>query len=212
MRLQRSTPALIVRPPRPYEALREVTAIVGKSLPVPATNAQIMRAARLCCQRGGRERTGEECLACDRIVSIRPSPGRSQVTVRCLWTENDAVASVMTLASAVVTVNASERRGRADERAARNGVHHLVVVDDDGAVVGAICRCRLAEPGSAAAQWPVADFMDPPWTISTATSLAEAADAMERLGTALLVVADGAELAGILTARDLGLVEEGHTP
>lgn len=213
MRLDRFTPAPIISPAQSFETLREVTATVGKPLRVPSSSRQVMRAAILHCQNGGHERTGAECLDCQRIVSIKPSPGRTQVTVRCLWTEADVVESVMTRSSTLVTIKDSVCRGRADSLAAEHHIHHLVVVGDSGGVVGTICRCRLAEPGSPAGQYAVADFMDREvWTISRATSLGEAAEVMERLGVDILMVADGTELLGIVTKRDLGLVDEGHTP
>jgi CBS domain-containing protein len=213
MHLREATPAPIVKPSRRFEALREVTATVGKTLPVPSPEVEIMRAARLRCQGGGPERTGAECLACHRIVSIRPSPGRSYVTIRCLWTDDDPVASVMTRPAAIVRVQPSTARGLADQIATRAGVHHLLVVDEREVVVGSICRCRLADAGSPAGLWPVARFMNEiVWTIPLGTSLGEAADAMEGLGVGVLVVADGDQLLGMVTLRELGLVEEGHQP
>lgn len=211
MHLDHFTPAPIISPAQSFETLREVTATVGKRLRVPSTSRQVMRAATLHCQKGGHVRTGAECLDCQRIVSIKPSPGRTQVTVRCLWTEMDMVEAVMTRSSTLVTVRDSVCRGRADQLAAEHRIHHLVVVGDSGGVVGTVCRCRLAEPGSPAGQYAVADFMHQDiWTITAATSLGEAAEAMDRLGVDILMVADGSELLGIVTKRDLGLVDESH--
>lgn len=209
MRLSRSIPVPIVSPAPSFEAIREVTAVVGRHLRVPTTAPQVMRAATLRCQKGGPTRTGSECLDCERLVSIKPSPGRSSVTIRCLWTEVDAVDAVMTRAHAVVTVTAAESRGRADEIAARAHVHHLIVLDGRGQVIGTICRCKLAEPGSPAGQYRVAEFLEDAWTIPSDTTLAEAADAMERLDVGILLVADDDELLGLVTPRDLGLLE-GH--
>jgi CBS domain-containing protein len=128
-------------------------------------------------------------------------------------TSADVVASVMTRAFALVTVKETDRRGRADQVAARARIHHLLVVDEAGGVVGTICRCRLADPGSPAGQFPIADFMNREvWTIAPSSSLGDAADAMDRLGVGILMVAEGTELLGVITKRDLGLVEEGHGP
>lgn len=210
MRLHEWTPAPIISPATPFETLREVTATVAPTMTVPSTDTQLMRAARLRCQQGGRERTGSDCLACARIVSIKPSPGRSLLTVRCLWTDNDLVTAVMTRAPAVVTVKATDGLGQAEQAATRGRVHHLLVLDDD-VVVGTSCRCHLAEPGSHAARLRVAGFMQHSvWTVSTATSLGEAADAIARLGTGILVVADSAEIHGTVTLANLGLAEAGH--
>jgi CBS domain-containing protein len=211
MFLREATPAPLLKPSRRFEALREVVATVGKTLPVPSPASEAMRAARLRCQRGGPERTGSECLACQRIVSIRPSPGRSYVTVRCLWTDDDPVAAVMTRPDGIVTVRPSTARGIADQIASRAGVHHLLVIDERNEVIGTICRCRLADSGSPAGLPPVAQFMNHiVWTIPRATSLGEAADAMEGLGVGALIVAEGDQLLGMVTLHDLGLVDEGH--
>ncbi len=210
MRLSHWTPAPVISPPKGFETLREVTARVGERPRVPRTARELMHAASLRCQKGGHERKGTECLECERIVSIRPSPGRSYVMVRCLWTELDVVEAVMTRAFATVTVEASATLGHADEIAGRESVHHLLVVER-GDVVGVVCRCDLAKPGSQAGQLPVAGAIERElWTVPVSTSLAEAADVMERLDVGVLMVADEANLLGIVTMRDLGLTLRGH--
>jgi CBS domain-containing protein len=190
------TPAPIATPPRSFETLREVVATVGTSLPVPATHVDLMRAARLHCQRGGSERTGSECLACSRIVLIKPSPGRSSVTVRCLWTDDDPIASVMTRPQAIVSVPPTLDAARAVELAKEQRAHHLLVVDGDRAVATVRCA-RLAEVGTVGAA------AEPIWTIPLATSLGEASDAMARLGVEVLVVTEDTLVLGLLTVQDL---------
>ncbi len=209
MRLARATPAPLPAAPRGFETLREVTALVDPRRRTP-TARQLMRASHLHCQKGGHERTGAECLDCERIVSIKPSPGRSYVTVRCLWTEDDRVESVMTHASAAVTVKASDTLGHADQVAAGAGVHHLLVVEHD-AVVGIVCRCDLADAGSLAGLLPLAAHVEHElFTVPPQTSLAAAAEVMQRLEVGILMVTEGADLLGIITMRDLGLTPQGH--
>lgn len=210
MRLSRSRPAPIMEPSKRFEALRETTAVVGARLRVPPSSRALMSAARLCCQVGGRTLGGDECLQCDRLVSLKPSPGRSFVTIRCLWTEHDVVEDVMTHAHAIVAIRASATLGVADEHAAREQQHHLLVVEHDD-VVGTVCRCRLAEPGSRAGQRPVTDAIDERlWTVPPGTHLGAAAEAMDLVGSSVLLVAAGDRLLGMITRRELGVTEQGH--
>jgi CBS domain-containing protein len=213
MRLRHATQAPTVPSPPHFETLREVTAQVTEPVEAEAGGRQLMLASHLHCQRGGATRTGEECLDCARIVSVLPSQDHRHVTVRCLWTESDRVEQVMTRPAAFVTVGAKETIGRADLIASRERVHHLLVVEH-GEVIGLACRCDLADPGSAAGiSSLVGAHMKPTlWTIPPRTTLSQAAELMKRLEVALLGVAVGNELVGLVTRRDLGLTERGHWP
>ncbi len=212
MRLTRWTPAPLLGQVQSFETLREVTAEVDRPLPVESTARQVMRASHLHCQKGGHELTGGQCMDCARIVSIRPSPGKSYVTVRCLWTEADVVDDVMTLAPAVVTVRSTDTVGHAHQVATRAHVHHLLVADDEQ-VVGVVCPCALAPAGTPAGEQRVAEVMDPEvFTVPRRTSLASVAEAMERLEVGIVMIAEDDKLIGIVTLRDLGLAEpsQGH--
>ena len=213
MRLRNPTPAPPLPAPPPFESLREVTAEVTGPVPTSASGRQLMHASELHCQRGGAPHTGVECLACERIVSILPSQTRRTIRVRCLWTEADRVDALMTVPTAFVTVAPSESIGRADLIAARERVHHLLVVERDE-VLGIACRCDLGDPGSAAGiAGTVGSRMKPTlWTVPRDTTIGQAAELMDRLGVSLLGIADGAELVGLVTQHDLGLAEPGHWP
>lgn len=189
-----------------------MTAEVTAPMPAKASGRELMRASRLYCQRGGPPVSGDECLSCSRIVSVLPSQGRRSLTVRCLWTETDRVESVMTRPDAFVTVGAKESVGRADLIAAREHVHHVLVLDH-GAVIGVACRCDLAEPGSPAAVSTVAAHMKPTlWTVPPETTLGQAARLMGHLEESFLGVAVGDQLVGVVTLHDLGLSDQGHWP
>jgi hypothetical protein len=204
MRLRNWTSVPLPEAPDSFEMIREVTAVAAPSTPAAEKTRSLFAAAHLHCQRGGAVRTGEECLACTRIVSLRPSEGRRTITIRCLWTDRDPVASVMTLAARVLHVARGATIAEADAIARGEDVHHLLVLDG-GDVIGSICVCAL-KGGSGM----VGDRMIPHvWTIPASTTLGQAAPAMLDVEAGLLVVADHGVVLGVITAGDLGL---GPTP
>lgn len=187
-----------------FEMIREVTAVAAPATPAAEKTRSLFAAAHLHCQRGGAVRTGEECLACTRIVSLRPSGGRRTITVRCLWTDRDPVSGVMTLAARVLHVARGMSLSEADALARGADVHHLIVVDGND-VVGSICVCALT-----GGLGVVGDRMIPHvWTIPATATLGQAAQAILDLEAGLLVVADHGVVLGVITAGDLGL---GATP
>lgn len=205
MRLRNWTSVPLTESPDSFEMIREVTAVATPSTPAAAKTRSLFAAAHLHCQRGGAVKTGEECLACARIVSLRPSGGRRTITVRCLWTERDPVSGVMTLAARILHVGRGASIAEADLIARGEDVHHLLVVDGND-VIGSICVCALkAGPGL------VADRMIPHvWMIPATATLGQAAQAMLDLEVGLLVVADRGVVLGAITAGDLGLGQIPH--
>jgi CBS domain-containing protein len=204
MRLRNWTSVPLPETSDSFEMIREVTAVAATSTPAAEKTRSLFAAAHLHCQRGGAVKTGEECLACSRIVSLRPSEGRRTITIRCLWTDRDPVSAVMTLTARILHVNRDASIGEADAIARGEDVHHLLVVDHND-VIGSICVCALkAGPGT------VADRMIPHvWIIPATATLGQAAQAMIDLEAGLLVVADRGVVLGAITAGDLGL---GPTP
>jgi signal-transduction protein with cAMP-binding, CBS, and nucleotidyltransferase domain len=194
-------------PPRVewFEILREVVAVMDPSTPAEARARPLFAASHLHCQRGGRSRTGEECLACRRLVSILPSRAERTVTVRCLWTDQERVADVMTLARRAASVDRDASLAEAAAIARREGVHDLLVTDDDD-VIGVICACSLVR-GQAA----VGERMIPHvWTVPATATLGQAAEAMYRLEVSLLVVADHGVVSGTISAADLRVEVSPH--
>jgi hypothetical protein len=200
MRLRSWTTAPLLPAPKPFEMMRDVVAVMDPSTPSIARSREVFAAARLHCQRGGRSQRGTECLACERLVSVCPSRGGRTVTVRCLWTDRDLVASLMALPPRVPHVDhrATLARGAAIAREAR--CHHLLVTDGDD-VVGTACECMFLEPDAL-----VGDRMIPHvWTLPTTATLGQAVEAMLDLEVGMLVVADRDQVLGVVTGDDVDL-------
>ncbi len=205
MRLHRWTSAPLRSPEGSLELLREIVAVVDPSTPADARSRPRFAASHLHCQRGGDARSGEECLACPRIVSIKPSRGQRTITVRCLWTDDDLVEGVMTLPGRVAHVERDTAIADAAAIARREGVHHLLVTDR-GEVVGMTCTCALDDEAGV-----IGDRMIPNvWTIPVTTTLGQAAAAMSDLQVGLLVVADHGVVVGTVTAEDLQIEVAPH--
>lgn len=200
MRLRSWTSAPLRAADRSLELLREIVAVVDPATPADARTRPRFASAHLHCQRGGPARVGEDCLGCDRIVSVLPSRGLRTITVRCLWTDTDAVAGMMTLPERIPRVDRASSLAGAAEVARRDGVHHLLVTDQ-GEVVGTTCECALA--GEEA---PVGARMIPHvWTIPGSATLGQVVAAMTDLEVGLLVVADHDVVLGTVTAQDLAV-------
>jgi CBS domain-containing protein len=212
MRLRHSTPTAAVPAPS-FETLRQVVAVVERRNPRPSSTRQIFLSSRLRCHKGGRVHGGDECLQCGRLVSVTPSSGHNEVTVRCLWTESDVVDDVMTPAAVLVHVPSTLTLGTADLIAARENIHHLLVGDDDW-IEGAVCRCVLAAPGSLAGNGArVVDRMVREiTTVPPGTTLGQAMRALEATPLGLIAVTLDGALLGVVTRRDLGLGDAGHAP
>ncbi|HXU72304.1 MAG TPA: CBS domain-containing protein [Polyangia bacterium] len=98
-----------------------------------------------------------------------------------------------------MAVAPSRRCAEADRVAAREGVHRLLVVEQDR-LVGIVCRCdlqrALSEPVDTVMQREIA-------IIDSAATLGEAAAMMRELGVGCLPVARDRRLVGIITRGDL---------
>jgi len=155
-------------------------------------------AARVDCQLGV-EHSGRDCERCPRLLSWTRGPAEREVTLRCAWLHTDPVADRMTGAAAIVAVAPSRRCAEADRVAAREGVHRLLVVEQDR-LVGIVCRCdlqrALSEPVDTVMQREIA-------IIDSAATLGEAAAMMRELGVGCLPVARDRRLVGIITRGDL---------
>lgn len=185
--------------------LREVVAVVDPATPVEARSRPLFAASHVRCQRGGRSHSGEDCLACRRLVSIRPSRGHRTITVRCLWTDQDLVAGVMTHVERVARVDREASLAEAAAVARLEDVHHLLVTERDD-VIGTICQCALVGD-----EGVVGDRMIPNvWTIPSTTTLGQVAEAMYDLDVGLLVVADRGFVLGTVAASDLHLDAAHH--
>ena len=173
---------------------------------VDAGAAPELCAARVDCQLGVEHR-GHDCERCPRLLSWTTGPTEREVTLRCAWLHTDPVADRMTAAPALVAVTPSRLGADADRVAAREGVHRLLVVEDER-LVGIVCRCDLerapAEQVAGVMQRDIA-------CIDAAATLGEAAATMRALGIGCLPVARDGQLVGIITRGDLvrcGLREE----
>jgi CBS domain-containing protein len=205
MRLRNWTSAPLLPPEESFEMLREVVAVVDPATPVAARSRPLFASSHLRCQRGGRAHTGEDCLACKRLVSIRPSRGHRTVTVRCLWTDQDLVHGIMTHVERVPRVDRSATLGEAAAIVRLEDVHHLLVTERND-VVGTICACALVgEDGTVGAR-----MIPNVWTIPSTATLGQVAEAMYDLDVGLLVVADRGFVLGTVAASDLHLDDAHH--
>jgi acetoin utilization protein AcuB len=168
---------------------------VGPSIPHRISYAEVQ------CQKGGPVRSGSDCLACHRFRGWRAGPTDDEVTLTCCWSDSDPVWARMTAAVALATVNPQTPCAVADEVARSHDVRHLLVVDE-GAVIGVLCRCDLfPRPG---ADETVADRMSREvFAVPPGATLADAVAAMSGLGIGCLPVVAGGLLVGVLTRGDL---------
>jgi acetoin utilization protein AcuB len=184
-----------------FEGIREVRApIVEEPRVGPNGRALLLEAVRLRCRKGDPIHDGVECLACERFVNYVPSPERDEITVRCRWCEDDPVSDVMTPVYALVLVGPEWSLERAENEAIASSVHHLLVVEDD-ALLGVVCRCDLATPG--AGELVRDRLVDSLWVTQSSATLADAAMAMKDNHVGCLPVVDGEELVGVITRTDL---------
>ncbi len=180
----------------PFEGGWEIRAEVTPG--VAAGDAQLS-CARVICQKGGDEQTGNDCLMCGRYRGWRAGPGRDVVTIRCRWSHLDPVWARMTRAGVICCVPPSLACDAADELALRNGVRHLLVTDG-GELVGMLCRCDLFAAGDR----PVSERMSTEvFAIDAGGSLGEAVAAMSALKIGCLPVFMQSMVVGILTRGDL---------
>jgi CBS domain-containing protein len=139
-------------------------------------------------------------LECPRFVNYVPSDDR-HVLVRCVWSTDDVVRDLMTMANQVAVVAPSIRVSDAAAYARSIGVKHLLVCRND-TLVGVVCRCCLVPPildGEV-----VADRMSHKlWTISDTDRLGDAAAAMIEHDVGLLPVVRRGVLLGVISRGDL---------
>ncbi len=184
------------------DLVRQVDGVVIGAVP-PGDNFawRLLGACELRCQGGGRAHDALECITCPRFVNFVPSADRTRIRIRCSWHEEDCVGAVMTLENALISVYPTTSIADAVKRAKSGSVHHLLVLDN-GALVGVVCRCALVPPVLAGET--IADRMSTtvytirPWD----TLEAAVAKMREHQIGCLPVVADN-KLYGIISRSDL---------
>jgi len=166
-----------------------------------------LAAATIACPRRRRAR-GKECLECAHLVGWQIDP---MLRLWCGVDGEDRVAEWMSPRPERTVVGA--RAGDVDRDAAAAGVHHVLVVDGAGALVGIVCRCDLDGAGDAtvAERMSATVYAAPP-----ATTLRVAIAAMKQLSIGCLPVidADGRVL-GLFSRAELartGLAGELEQP
>jgi CBS domain-containing protein len=157
-----------------------------------------LRRGAVQCQRGGQIRPGSECFRCPRLVNLYPHG--AQVRIRCLWTDEDPVSSLMTLTPALVRLPSDTPVSHAQSVLEASLVDFLLVVDD-GQLVGVVGKRELSGDGPGNTLRYRVDHC--PWVIADTASLAEAAALMLAKDLGCLPVVRGHELRGMLTVADL---------
>ncbi len=162
---------------------------------------EMLSNARLRCQRGGEQKTAAQCLDCPRVVNVKPSRDGDSITVRCLWSTEDPIADVMTLASEIVTVEPDLPIQRADRMARHYGIRHLLVAHE-GDLIGVACRCDLVPPVLSGET--VKDRMTAKlWSLPVWSTLGDAAELMTEREIGFAPVVDGDAVVGVITRGDL---------
>src|SRR4051794_5723079 len=72
----------------PFEGGWQIRAQVT---PGVATGDERLSCARVTCQKGGDECTGNDCLMCGRFRGWQAGPGQDVVTLRCRWSHLDPI-------------------------------------------------------------------------------------------------------------------------
>ncbi len=162
------------------------------------------------CQRGRAPLALAECTRCPRLLDIRAGTAPGTATLLCRFTSEDPVSSVMTRASALLSVSPVTPLADADQLLRDAGVHHVLVVAD-GELVGVMCRCDLARPF--ADDERVASRMSCPVVdVAPRAPLGDVLSIMNTCGIGLVVVVDGeGAVLGAITRGDLrrtGVPEE----
>lgn len=175
-----------------FEGLRQVVAPLPTGI---VTITEALASARLRCRRGDPPHTGTACLGCPHLVNFLRTP--EGLLVRCLYSDDDPVHAIMTLASAAVTVAWTTPPAAAARYAMAQRVHELLVLDGDR-VVGVVCASELAGAPSLTAVMDTA-----PPCVAPSTTLGEVVGLLQDTDARLVLVIDGDELVGLVTQGDL---------
>jgi CBS domain-containing protein len=186
------------RPGPHFEGLRRVSAI---SPTAGTTLAYRLATARLRCQRGGPGKLALDCLRCHHLVNFLPPPAGRRLEVRCVWTDEDPVRELMTVASAAIWARAAMPASTAANLAWWRGVQRLPVVEDE-TVVGVAERAVLECAGEGTLVLEVASPIGE--VLSLDASLGDAVDLLSREPSGMALVAGpDLEFLGLLTRSDL---------
>lgn len=179
------------------EGVREVRAPVQGE---HTSGRALMEHAQIACQKGGAVHDGMACVWCRRFVNFVPTVDRAEVIVRCIWTDRDLVAQLMTRASELVSVAPGLSARDAAETARAHGLRHLLLVEGD-TLLGAVSLARVEalDPEAEVREALGSEL----WVIRHGATLGEALSLMESQGLSLLPVADGELLCGVLSEGDL---------
>lgn len=170
---------------RPFNAVLPAP-FVGEAGAEPATR-------QVACPRRGVIDSAQ-CIDCPHLAAT------SAAGLMCHAAGSDPIVTWMTPAPRITVVAdaASAAEARALARVAR--VHHLLVLDEQRALVGVVCGCDLERAGAG----PVAGVMSRDvFVTGPSTPLSEALVVMEELGIGCLPVVDNGLLRGVFTRSDL---------
>ncbi len=168
-----------------FDAVREQHVKVN---PAPKRGRDLWYACDFECKRGERK-AATECASCSHFLNLVPDADGGGATLRCVFFDDDPVSAIMTSLDQIVTVPSGASSEESLARAASRGVKVLVVTTNDE-VVGLSSpphrrRTRLV---------PV---------VPMETPLAAVARLFRERRAHCLLIVDGAEVVGLVTAGDL---------
>jgi CBS domain-containing protein len=144
---------------------------------------------------------GGACLACDRLINVKPAPDRASAVLRCMVSDGDPVRDYMIPAIGLAAVDPATELDVARRCARQWGVHHLMVVSGEDVLEGIVCGCRLRPPAGGDR---VGDRMTVELAaVDESTTLGEAAAIMRDTGGCLLPVVCGDLVTGLVARGDL---------
>jgi hypothetical protein len=169
----------------------------------------LLAATEVPCLETGGITSGARCLSCTRLVSFFPGPDRRSITVRCLWTDDDRVTTVMVPAARLAALPRDASAADAS-RVAADYQQDQVLVLDRGVLLGVVRRSILewADPERRVDQL----CRRQSWILGADASLGDAVGVFAVDGAEYILVVDGGALVGMISREQLRVLATPHAP
>ncbi len=130
-----------------FEGIREVVVAVDDKA---EGRHQILDGVQFACQPGGELHSGEACKHCHRFVNWRPHTSPNQISIRCLWTEDDPVTDLMARRDTCLVLQADTPLKTAATMVQEHDAPHILV-EYGRRFIGVVHRAQLESSSNAAA-------------------------------------------------------------